>query len=139
MRAAVTPLSFFGSGARFHHVGLVTEDAVRSGAPDLELITDPVQRVRVGFVSMENCCVELIEPLGEDSPVVNSLKKGIKYLHLCFEVADIDEALRSAVGHGFKIIHNPTPATAFSDREIAWLWHQVWGVIELLAADSRLE
>jgi methylmalonyl-CoA/ethylmalonyl-CoA epimerase len=81
--------------------------------------------------------VELIEPAGEDSPVTNSLQKGMKYLHLCFEVEDLRAALDLAVKYGFKIIHNPTPATAFGGREIAWLWHQVWGVIELLAARTR--
>ncbi|MGH2346888.1 MAG: VOC family protein, partial [Chloroflexota bacterium] len=57
-------------------------------------------------------------------------------LHLCFEVEDLGEALRLARDHGFKIIHDPTQATAFAGREIAWLWHEVWGVIELLASDS---
>ncbi|MGH2386990.1 MAG: VOC family protein, partial [Chloroflexota bacterium] len=129
-------LSFFGPGAKFHHVGLVVQDAAAAGITDLERITDPIQRVSVGFVSLEDCCIELIEPLGEDSPVINSLRKGLKYLHLCFEVEDLGEALRLARIHGFKIIHDPTPATAFAGREIAWLWHEVWGVIELLASDS---
>jgi methylmalonyl-CoA/ethylmalonyl-CoA epimerase len=130
-------LSLFGAGARFHHVGLVTQDAARGIPTDVEMITDPIQRVRVGFVTLGDCCIELIEPVGEDSPVINSLQKGIKYLHLCFEVDDLRAVLSLASDQGFKIIHNPAPATAFAGREIAWLWHQVWGVIELLASDPE--
>ena len=58
-------------------------------------ITDPgemlSQGVRFCFVNLPNSQIELIEPLGENSPIENFLLKnpiGGQH-HVCFEVADI--------------------------------------------------
>jgi methylmalonyl-CoA/ethylmalonyl-CoA epimerase len=51
----------------------------------------PAQGVRVAFIDVANSQLELIEPLGEDSPVHSFLKKhpaGGQH-HVCFEVVDI--------------------------------------------------
>lgn len=125
-------LDFFGPGAALHHLGLAVQDAAKARVADLAMTTDPIQRVKVGFVSIGDCCVELIEPLGPDSPVSNSIKQGYKLLHACFEVDDIEAALRQAEQHSFKVIQQPVPAVAFDQRRIAWVWHPVWGVFELL-------
>lgn len=125
-------LDFFGHTAAFHHVGLAIQHAANAGITDLAMTTDPVQRVRVGFVTVGDCCIELIEPLGEDSPVSNSIKQGYKLLHICFEVDNLEESLQEAEGHSFKILQYPVPAAAFANRRIAWLWHPNWGVFELL-------
>jgi methylmalonyl-CoA/ethylmalonyl-CoA epimerase len=88
---------------RLNHVGVATPSIEGSvalyretmgasviGAPfDL-----PEQGVRVCFVDAPNCQVELIEPLGEGSPIAAFLDKnpaGGQH-HLCFEVPDIGEA-----------------------------------------------
>lgn len=128
-------LEFFGPGATFHHLGLAVQDAAKTQVENLDMTADPIQRVRVGFVSIADCCVEVIEPLGEDSPVSNSIKQGYKLLHACFEVDDIAQSLQQAERHRFKIIQQPVPAVAFENRYIAWVWHPVWGVFELLERD----
>jgi methylmalonyl-CoA/ethylmalonyl-CoA epimerase len=66
--------------------------------------------------------------------VTNSLAKGNKLLHLCFEVPNLEQALSAAHLHGFKVIHPPVPGIAFDGRRIAWLFHLTWGVVELLEA-----
>ena len=88
---------------RLNHVGVATPDidaaiafwrdtmgATRIGEPfDL-----PEQGVRVCFVDTPNSQIELIEPLGADSPIVKFLEKnpdGGQH-HLCFEVPDIEAA-----------------------------------------------
>ena len=56
--------------------------------------TLPAQGVRVCFVDAPNSQIELIEPLGADSPIVKFLEKnplGGQH-HVCFEVEDIEEA-----------------------------------------------
>jgi methylmalonyl-CoA/ethylmalonyl-CoA epimerase len=122
----------FGDSARLHHVGIAIAQISQAGISYLPVTTDPIQGVRVGFVSIADCCVELIEPLDDQSPVSNSIQKGIKLVHICFEVDDLENALSEAEAHGFKVIQEPTPAEAFAQRRIAWVWHAVWGLIELL-------
>jgi methylmalonyl-CoA/ethylmalonyl-CoA epimerase len=51
----------------------------------------PEQGVWVSFVDLPNAQIELIEPLGDDSPIHGFLAKNPRggQHHLCFEVADI--------------------------------------------------
>ena len=88
---------------RLNHFGVATPSIEQSiatyrdvlGASAIGMPFDmPEQGVRVCFVDAPNCQVELIEPLGAESPIVNFLAKnplGGQH-HVCFEVADIDAA-----------------------------------------------
>lgn len=125
-------LDFFGPSARLHHVGLALADASRARVAGLAMTFDPLQRVHVGFVDVAGCRIELIEPAGPDSPVQTSIDKGNRLVHLCFEVDCLDQSLRAALSHGFKMLREPVPAEAFQRRPIAWVYHPVWGLIELL-------
>ncbi len=100
---------------RLNHVGVATPSIERSlamyrdlfgakphGAPfDL-----PAQGVRVCFVDAPNSQIELIEPLGADSPIVKFLEKnpaGGQH-HVCFEVADIEAARTHFESKGARIL-----------------------------------
>ena len=52
------------------------------------------QGVRFCFINLPNSQIELIEPLGDGSPIQNFLDKNPKggQHHICFEVKDIHEA-----------------------------------------------
>jgi len=88
---------------RLNHVGVATPSIERSvalyrdvlGATQVGDAFDlPAQGVRVCFVNAPNAQIELIAPLGSDSPILKFLEKnplGGQH-HLCFEVADIEEA-----------------------------------------------
>jgi methylmalonyl-CoA/ethylmalonyl-CoA epimerase len=53
--------------------------------------TLPAQGVRLGMLSAGGLKIELLEPLGPDTPVGRFIdKKGPGLHHLCFEVADIE-------------------------------------------------
>lgn len=100
---------------RLNHVGVATlsiEQSValyrdRMGATTVHDPFDlPAQGVRVCFVDAPNMQVELIEPLGPDSPIVKFLERypeGGQH-HLCFEVADIGEARAWYEGKGVRIL-----------------------------------
>ena len=51
--------------------------------------------VRVVFIELPNTKIELLEPLGENSPIEKFLEKNKKggIHHICFEVEDIDHAI----------------------------------------------
>jgi methylmalonyl-CoA/ethylmalonyl-CoA epimerase len=66
----------------------------------------PAQGVRVCFVDTPNSQIELIEPLGADSPIAKFLEKNPQggQHHLCFEVPDIDSARAWFEGKGCRIL-----------------------------------
>ena len=100
---------------RLNHIGVATPSIEQSlatyrdvlGASAIGMPFDmPEQGVRVCFVDAPNCQVELIEPLGADSPIVNFLAKnplGGQH-HVCFEVADIGDAREWFEGKGARIL-----------------------------------
>ncbi|MDQ4086846.1 MAG: methylmalonyl-CoA epimerase [Pseudomonadota bacterium] len=103
---------------RLNHVGVATPSIERSvalyrdmlGATKIHEAFDlPAQGVRVCFVDTPNSQIELIEPLGEDSPLNGFLAKnpaGGQH-HVCFEVPDINEAKAWFEGKGAKVLGEP--------------------------------
>lgn len=69
----------------------------------------PEQGVKVCFVDTPNTQIELIEPLGEDSPIHGFLAanpKGGQH-HLCFEVPDIHAAKAEFEAQGKRVLGEP--------------------------------
>ena len=69
----------------------------------------PDQGVRFCFVNLPNSQIELIEPLGDDSPIQNFLDKNPKggQHHICFEVKDIHEAKKEMEDKGATVLNEP--------------------------------
>jgi methylmalonyl-CoA/ethylmalonyl-CoA epimerase len=100
---------------RLNHVGVATPSIEQSVAMYRDVLGAthvgdpfdlPAQGVRVCFVDAPNMQVELIEPLGADSPIVKFLEKnplGGQH-HVCFEVADIEAARSWFEGKGARIL-----------------------------------
>jgi methylmalonyl-CoA/ethylmalonyl-CoA epimerase len=128
---------------RLHHVGVVVNSVVDSGklyAEQLGMralgpaVHDPLQRVIVQFWAQEgdSTSVELIEPVGEDSPVAAFLGKGGGMAHLCYEVDDLDRTLKDVQHKGAILISGPVPAAAFEQRRIAFVLLRGIGITEYL-------
>lgn len=103
---------------RLNHVGVATPSIEKSlelyrrmfGAEPHGTAFDlPAQGVRVCFVDTPNSQIELIEPLGENSPIAKFLEKspaGGQH-HVCFEVPDIHDAKRDLEAKGARILSEP--------------------------------
>jgi methylmalonyl-CoA/ethylmalonyl-CoA epimerase len=103
---------------RLNHIGVATPSIERSvalyrdmlGATKIHEAFDlPPQGVRVCFVDTPNSQIELIEPLGEDSPLHAFLARnpaGGQH-HVCFEVPDIHEAKAEMEAKGAKVLGEP--------------------------------
>ena len=103
---------------RLNHVGVATPSLDRAiafwretmGAQVIREPFDlPAQGVRVCFVDTPNGQIELLEPLGPDSPIAGFLARnplGGQH-HLCFEVPEI-EAARAEFEAAGKRILGPT-------------------------------
>ncbi|MCX5695204.1 MAG: VOC family protein [Candidatus Omnitrophica bacterium] len=123
-------LNFFGKDARFHHVGIVVK-SIKEVCPSSRITIDPIQGVSVAFVSLNGVKLELIEPYSDNSPVTGSLKKGIKLLHICYAVSNIENIIKECRKFGFHCIAQPVPAAAFN-KKIAWVYSNEYGLFELL-------
>lgn len=103
---------------RLNHIGVATPSIEASiafwrdvmGAETIHAPFDlPAQGVRVCFVDTPNTQIELIEPLGADSPIRGFLAKnpaGGQH-HVCYEVPDIHEAKAWFEGKGAKVLGEP--------------------------------
>jgi methylmalonyl-CoA/ethylmalonyl-CoA epimerase len=103
---------------RLNHVGIATpsiDSAVRMyrdllGATVVRAPFDlPAQGVRVCFVDAPNSQIELIEPLGEDSPIAKFLSRnpaGGQH-HVCFEVPDVPAAAAEMAVKGARVLGPP--------------------------------
>lgn len=131
---------------KYHHVGIAVrtlEEAipayknlfgyeVTSGPFD-----DPIQHVSVCFLSRHHGdpAIELVAPLGPNSPIDRILKKGGGAYHICYEVPDIRRAIEHLTGQGSSLLSGPVPAVAFDMREIAWLMtNDAYLLVELVQA-----
>ena len=103
---------------RLNHVGVATPSIERSvalyrdmlGATVIHAPFDlPPQGVRVCFVDTPNSQIELLEPLGPDSPVARFLEKNPQggQHHVCFEVPDIHEAKAEMEAKGARVLGEP--------------------------------
>lgn len=72
----------------------------------------PEHGVTVVFIQLPNTKIELLHPLGENSPIASFLAKnpagGIH--HLCFEVSNIIEARDKMIAAGTRILGSGEPA-----------------------------
>ena len=71
----------------------------------------PEHGVRVVFVNLENSKIELLHPLGEDSPISRFLQKhpnGGTH-HICFEVKDLSKAIDKMVREGARVLGGGEP------------------------------
>jgi len=103
---------------RLNHVGVATPSIDASIAfyrevMGAEVIREPfdlpAQGVRVCFVDTPNSQIELIEPLGDASPIRAFLDKhpqGGQH-HLCYEVPDIHEAKAWFEAKGARVLGEP--------------------------------
>jgi methylmalonyl-CoA/ethylmalonyl-CoA epimerase len=105
---------------KLNHVGIATpsiEDSWKLyrdvlGATDItEKRALPEQGVYVSFVNLPNSQIELIEPLGDDSPIVAFLKNNPRggQHHVCFEVPDIIAARDDMVAKGATVLRGGEP------------------------------
>ena len=83
----------------------------------------PEHGVTVVFVELDNTKVELLHPLGENSPIAAFLEKnpsgGIH--HICFEVSDLKAAAEKLSQEGARILGDGVPKTGAHGLPVLFL------------------
>ena len=128
---------------KLNHVALVV--------PDLEAAADewrgrlgasvsapqalPEHGVTVVFIDTGNSKIELLEPLGEDSPIARFLDRNPDggMHHLCFEVEDIIASRDHLLAEGARVLGDGEPRTGAHGKPVLFLHPKDWAgtLIEL--------
>jgi len=116
---------------RLNHVAIAVPDiAVASaiyrdtlGATLSDTQAQPDHGVITVFIELPNTKIELLEPLGEDSPLIGFLQKnssgGIH--HVCYEVEDIVKARDHLVTTGARVLGDGEPKTGAHGKPVLFL------------------
>jgi methylmalonyl-CoA/ethylmalonyl-CoA epimerase len=127
-----------------HHVGFVVasitpamEGFLRSlnASWDQRIFEDPLQKVKVAFLTTRSGepQIELVEPVGDSSPVRKFLReKGGGLHHFCYETDDLEAGLQAFRLRRAILARPPLPAVAFDGRRIAWVLTREHLLVELL-------
>ena len=99
---------------KLNHIAIATpklDEAVKTYRNMLGVkVSSPIDQidhgVKVVFIELPNTKIELLEPLGEKSPIENFLEKNKKggIHHICFEVEDINSAILSLEKDGATVL-----------------------------------
>ena len=83
----------------------------------------PEHGVTVVFVDLGNTLVELMEPLGEDSPIIGFLEKNPTggMHHVCYEVDDIIAARDKLKDQGVRVLGDGEPKTGAHGKPVLFL------------------
>ncbi|WP_432254942.1 methylmalonyl-CoA epimerase [Limimaricola sp. AA108-03] len=83
----------------------------------------PEHGVRVVFVELPNSKIELMEPLGEASPITGFLEKSPSggMHHVCYEVEDIHAARDRLVAEGARVLGDGNPKTGAHGKPVLFL------------------
>jgi methylmalonyl-CoA/ethylmalonyl-CoA epimerase len=102
---------------RLNHVAIAVPDLAAASAKYSDLLgasvghpqSLPEHGVTVVFIDTGNTKVELLEPLGVDSPIAGFMAKnpGGGMHHICFEVPDLAAAAATLVAGGARVLGAP--------------------------------
>jgi len=116
---------------RLNHVAIAVPDLaaaaeVYAGTLGAEVSAPqplPEHGVTVDFVTLPNTKIELLEPLGEDSPIARFLEKtpagGMH--HLCYEVEDIGATRDRLLAVGARVLGDGEPKIGAHGKPVLFL------------------
>lgn len=133
---------------KIHHVGYLTKNIHASEKEFLDLgyhietpvMFDSFRKIKIVFMKNEDYRVELIEPIGPESPIYSLLKKykNTPY-HFCYEVIDLEKAIETLIEKGYLMTQAPLEAPCIQNRKVAFLVGENMGIVELVESDKRKE
>ena len=116
---------------KLNHVAIATSDLDKASAVYRDLlgakvsapVPQPDHGVITVFVELPGSKIELLTPLGENSPIANFLVRnpagGVH--HLCFEVDDIIEARDRLLAQGARLGGNAEPKIGAHGKPVLFL------------------
>lgn len=116
---------------RLNHVAIAVPDLAAGaelyrttlGATVTEPMPEPDHGVTVVFIELPNTKIELLEPLGEDSPIAAFLEKNPAggMHHVCYEVDDIIAARDQLKADGARVLGDGEPKIGAHGKPVLFL------------------
>lgn len=116
---------------KLNHVAIVVPDLAAASAvyrdklgADVSSPEDlPDHGVTTVFVNLPNTKIELLHPLGADSPIAKFLERNPAggMHHLCYEVADIRAARDQLKAEGARVLGTGEPRTGAHGKPVLFL------------------
>lgn len=116
---------------KLNHVAIAVSDLDAATAQYRDVlgatVSDPVPQpdhgVTVVFVELPNTKIELLQPLGEASPIRNFLDRNAAggVHHVCYEVDDILAARDRLMAGGARVLGNGEPKIGAHDKPVLFL------------------
>ncbi len=116
---------------KLNHVAIVVPDVDEAakiymdqlGADVSEKTDNPEHGVTMAFVNLPNTKIELMQPLGEGSPIAKFLQNnpGGGMHHVCYEVDDIIACRDRLVDHGARVLGDGDPKIGAHGKPILFL------------------
>jgi len=116
---------------RLNHVAIVVPDLGAAAAVYRDLlgatvsapIDLPAHGVTTVFVVLPNTKIELLQPLGADSPIAGFLARNPSggMHHVCYEVDDIHAARDRLVAGGARVLGDGAPRLGAHDKPVLFL------------------
>jgi methylmalonyl-CoA/ethylmalonyl-CoA epimerase len=116
---------------RLNHVAIAVRDIGAAsrvyrdtlGAKISAAVPQPAHGVTTVFITLPNTKIELLEPLGADSPITKFLERnpdgGIH--HLCYEVSDIRAARDTLQAAGARVLGDGEPKIGAHGKPVLFL------------------
>ncbi len=116
---------------RLNHVAIAVPDLAAAsavyrdtlGARVSEPVDVPDHGVTTVFVALDNTKIELLQPLGEDSPIARFLERnpGGGVHHVCYEVDDILAARDRLSAAGARVLGDGEPSIGAHGKPVLFL------------------
>ena len=116
---------------RLNHIAIAVPDLAAAtalyrdtlGATVSDPLDMPEHGVTTVFVELPNTKIELLHPLGEDSPVAAFLERNTAggVHHVCYEVADIMAARDRMKAAGARVLGDGEPRTGAHGKPVLFL------------------
>jgi len=116
---------------RLNHVAIAVRDIEKAarvyrdtlGAEVSDAVPQPEHGVTTVFILLPNTKIELLEPLGADSPIAKFLERNPDggMHHICYEVDDIIEARDRLKAQGARVLGNGEPRIGAHGKPVLFL------------------
>jgi methylmalonyl-CoA/ethylmalonyl-CoA epimerase len=116
---------------RLNHVAIAVKDIkaasevykTKLGAEVSEIVPQPDHGVSTVFITLPNTKIELLEPLGDNSPIAKFLERNPEggVHHVCYEVDDIVAARDQLKATGARVLGDGNPKIGAHGKPVLFL------------------
>lgn len=116
---------------RLNHVAIAVRDLDKAAALYRDTLgarvsapqAEPTHGVTVVFIELPNTKIELLQPLGDNSPIAKFLEKNADggMHHVCYEVDDITEARDRLKANGARVLGDGEPKIGAHGKPVLFL------------------